>query len=132
MTANVNVGNDIVLTCTARGAPETTFAWFRREPDVQLMTGSRVLITAGVQSGTAPDFVTVESTLMIFSSEESDAGIYSCVASNMVFSDDRSDSENFTLVINCEFSLSCVCVFEKFWGMKTRPRIVAGNLPNAA
>ena len=42
---------------------------------------------------------------MIFSSEESDAGIYSCVASNMVFSDARSDSEDFTLMINCEFSL---------------------------
>ena len=74
------------------------------------MNGLRVSITTGIPVGTAPDFITVESTLTISMSEESDAGIYTCVASNMVFSDDRSASEDFTLMINCESFLYNVCV----------------------
>ena len=108
--ANVNIGLDIVLTCTARGAPEPTFAWFR---GVTELTASdpRVTITPGPTSGAAPNFVTVESTLTITGSLGTDAGAYSCVTSNTIFSEPRSDTVEFTLMINCEFSLLCVmCV----------------------
>ena len=102
-TVNVNVGNDTVLTCTARGAPEPTFTWLGRSPVMQLMNGDPgVVITTSIQSGVAPDFITVVSTLTISMSAESDAGIYSCVASNMVFGEGRQDSEDFTIMINCE------------------------------
>ena len=95
--------------CTARGAPEPTFAWFR---GVTELTASdpRVTITPGPTSGAAPDFVTVESTISITESLETDVGTYSCVASNMVFSEPRSDTVDFTVMINCEFFLFCVCV----------------------
>ena len=109
-TANVYTGLDIVLTCTARGAPEPTFAWFRGDTE---LTGSdmRVTITPGPTSEAAPDFVTVGSTLTITGSLGTDAGAYSCVASNTVFSETRSDTVNFTLTINCEFSVFCVCMY---------------------
>ena len=107
-TANVNIGLDIVLNCTARGAPEPTFAWFRGATELP-GADPRVTITPGTTSGAAPDFVTVESTLTITGSLGTDAGAYFCMASNTVFTETRIDTMEFTLTINCEFSV-CVCV----------------------
>ena len=84
------------FTCIARGSPEPQIVWRRGDVDVTASSTS--------SSGTAPDFITVTSTLTIDPAERSDAGNYTCVASNDVFGEERSDTQVFTLVVNCEFT----------------------------
>lgn len=70
----VQVGHPVDLPCVVEGVPEPTVTW--------LKDGAALLVD-GSQYSTLPD-----GTLAIAEVEVSDAGIYTCVASNLAGRDE--------------------------------------------
>ena len=72
----VNSGDTVFLTCVALGEPPLAFRWTRDGRD--LMNDSRVFIYDEAFEEGGSTFV--QSILQVCSTEESDSGVYSCVA----------------------------------------------------
>ena len=102
MPVNVTVNETevISLVCQARGSSAPTFTWYH---DGTVETNP----ATDTSMGTPPDFITVESTLMISDAMPSDAGIYTCDASNTVYGTVRSDVEQYIVTVNCKHCILC-------------------------
>lgn len=72
----VQVGHRIDIPCSAQGVPPPTVTWFK---------GRNTMLIDGRQYISSPD-----GTLTISKVQLSDSGIYKCVASNIVGSDESS------------------------------------------
>ena len=95
-TVTVNETDAVNLTCGARGSPEPTFIWYIGEDEA-----SEALISS-VSSGDIPDFIYVNSTLSISSAVPEDRNIYTCTASNSIYGLEITDSQEYSLIVNCK------------------------------
>ena len=97
---SVNRTDSVSFVCTARGFPAVDITW--RYQNTQLIDSDpRLSIQSVTVEGDNGIFNTT-STLIIPSVDRSDAGNYTCVASNTA----ASDMEQFMLTVNCK-SLNC-------------------------
>ena len=84
-------GNMLILTCVGYGVPSPDMMWLKN--GVELSNNSRVSIySTEVEVG---DILFVQSTLEICSMEQSDKGMYSCVATNV----EGIETHSFQLVV---------------------------------
>ena len=88
-TVEANHSTSLVLTCVAFGVPVPSVRWERR--DGQSLESANISFESLNLAGT--EFVT--STLELCRVEQSDGGLYSCIASNSV----GENQYNFTIVL---------------------------------
>ena len=101
---SVNETDSVSLVCSARGFPTVDITW--RHQNTQFMySDPRLSIQSMIVEGDNGIFNTT-STLTIPSVDRSDAGNYTCVASNTVFGDPVSDMQQFMLTVNCKCLMS--------------------------
>ena len=98
---SVNETYSVSLVCTARGFPAVDITW--RYQNTQLMDSDPRLSIQSVTEESVNGFLDTTSTLTIPSVDRSDAGNYTCVASNTVFGDSMRDMQQFMLTVNCKY-----------------------------
>ena len=98
---SVNETYSVSLVCTARGYPAVDMTW--RYQNTQLMNSDPGLSIQSVTVESDNGFLDTTSTLTIPSVNRSDAGNYTCVASNTVFGSPASDMHQFMLTVNCKY-----------------------------
>ena len=98
---SVNEMDSVSLMCTARGFPAVDITW--RYQNTQLMDSDPGLSIQSVTVESDNGFLDTTSTLTISSVDRSDAGNYTCVASNTVFGSPASDMQQFMLTVNCKY-----------------------------
>ena len=98
---SVNETYSVSLVCTARGFPAVDITW--RYLNTQLMDSDPRLSIQSVTEESVNGFLDTTSTLTIPSVDRSDAGNYTCVASNTVFGDSMRDMQQFMLTVNCKY-----------------------------
>ena len=96
---SVNETYSVSLVCTARGFPAVDITWQYQ----QLMDSDPRLSIQSVTEENNNGFLDTTSTLTISSVNRSDAGNYTCVASNTVFGSPASDVQQFMLTVNCKY-----------------------------
>ena len=74
--------------------------------NTQLMNSDPGLSIQSVTVESDNGVFSTTSTLTIPSVDRSDAGNYTCVASNTVFGDSMSDMQQFILTVNCKYLMS--------------------------
>ena len=74
-----------------------------RYQNTQLMDSDPGLSIQSVTVENDNGFLDTTSTLTIPSVDRSDAGNYTCVASNTVFGSPASEMQQFTLTVNCKY-----------------------------
>ena len=94
--------NDTSFVCSARSFPAPDFTWYRGNELVD-GTDTRLTITPNQVLATGLHEVTTE--LNISMADRTDAGMYRCVASNIVLGKTVEDSRDFDLTVNCEFKI---------------------------
>ena len=95
------------ISCTASGLPAPTIQWFHNEEE--LVNGSRNgRIALSSSESSAMDTLFTMSELLFITVERSDAGRYSCVASNGVGGNATIDPA-YILFVNCEWVLLNTC-----------------------
>ena len=97
---SVNETYPVNFVCTARGFPAVDITWWYQ--NTQFMDSDPGLSIQSVTVEGDNGFLITTSTLTILSVDRSDAGNYTCVASNTVFGDPVSDVEQFMLTVNCK------------------------------
>ena len=100
---SVNETYPVSFVCTARGFPAVDFTW--QYQNTQLMDSDPGLNIQSVIEESDNGFLNTTSTLTILSVDRSDAGNYTCVASNTVFGSPVSDVQQFMLTVNCKYLL---------------------------
>ena len=98
---SVNEMDSVSLVCSARGFPAVDITWWYQ--NTQLMDSDLGLSIQSVTVEGVNGFLDTTSTLTISSVDRSDAGNYTCVASNTVFGDSTSDMQHFMLTVNCKY-----------------------------
>ena len=98
---SVNETYSVSLVCSARGYPAVDITW--RYQNTQLMDSDPRLSIQSVTVENDNGFLDTTSTLTIPSVDRSDAGNYTCVASNTVFGSPMSDMQQFILTVNCKY-----------------------------
>ena len=91
----------VSLMCSARGFPAVDITW--RYQNTQLMDSDPGLSIQSVTEESVNGFLDTTSTLTVQSVARSDAGNYTCVASNTVFGSPMSDMQQFMLTVNCKY-----------------------------
>ena len=94
---------DTSLLCSARGFPAPDFTWYRGNELVDV-TATRLTITNQLLD-MATGLYEVTTELNISMADRTDAGMYRCVASNIVLRGTVEDSRVFDLTVNCEFKI---------------------------
>ena len=87
-----NEGDTASFTCQATGRPVPTISWYYN--NTLLVNGTEYMITEMSLNTT-----TINNTLTIMSVESSDAGTYTCNATNVV----SSDTSSGVLTVNGEY-----------------------------
>ena len=98
---SVNRTDPLSFVCTARGFPAVDITW--RYQNTQLMDSDPRLSTQPVTVEGDNGFLITTSTLTIPSVDRSDAGNYTCVASNTLFVSPMSDMQQFMLTVNYKY-----------------------------
>ena len=93
-TIAVDAGNAITFVCVAYGIPSPSISW--TSGDTVLNNDSRVTIYEEVVTENGVIFV--NSILELCSTEEADAGQYSCFADNTL----GNDTASFVLTVNAQ------------------------------
>ena len=101
---SVNETYPVSFVCTARGFPAVDITW--RYQHTQLMDSDPRLSIQSVTEESVNGFLNTTSILTIPSVDRSDAGNYTCVASNTVFGTPVSDMQQFMLTVNCKYLLT--------------------------
>ena len=93
-TIAVDAGNTITFVCVASGDPNPSISW--NKGDTVLNNDSRITIYENLvtENGVA----LVQSILELRSTEEADAGQYSCFAENVL----GNDTASFVLTVNAQ------------------------------
>ena len=97
---SVNETNSVNLVCTARGFPAVDITWWYQ--NTQLMDSDPGLSIQSVTVENDNGIFNTTSTLTIPSVDRTDAGNYTCVASNTMFGSPASDVQQFMLTVNCK------------------------------
>ena len=99
---SVTESNDTNLMCSASGFPAPEFSWFRGN---ELANGSNVMITPSqVLLNPTSGLYEVISELSISMTDRTDAGMYRCVATNIILGATVEDSRVLDLTVNCELN----------------------------
>ena len=98
---SVNETDSVSFVCTARGFPAVDITW--RYQNTHLMDSDPGLSIQSVTVEGDNGFLVTTSTLMIPSVNRSEAGNYTCVASNTVFGSPVNDMEQFVVTVNCKY-----------------------------
>ena len=98
---SVNETDSVSFVCTARGFPAVDFTWWYQ--NTQLMDSDPRLSMQSVTVESDNGIFNTTSTLTIPSVDRSDAGNYTCVASNTFFGSPVSDVQQFILTVNCKY-----------------------------
>ena len=98
---SVNETYPVSFVCTARGFPAVDITWWHQ--NTQLVDSDpRLSIQSVTVEGDNGIFNTT-STLTVSSVDRSDAGNYTCVASNTVFGSPASEMQQLMLTVNCKY-----------------------------
>ena len=89
-------GDMVTFTCTATGVPSPSFTW--SPPD----DGDRISVNTDPAVTDSDGFISVTSTLTISSLLRTDAGTYTCTASNTVMGSNMMISRTFNVTVYCE------------------------------
>ena len=102
--------DSLVLDCNVDANPEPSIAWYK---DVQT-DGSGVprlqvsqLICANVTIMSCVQEISRGATLSLQTVNRHDAGLYSCVATNIIGESERADLE---IDVHCKYCLECLAV----------------------
>ena len=98
---SVNETHSVNLVCSARGFPAVDITWWYQ--NTQLMDSDPRLSIQSVTEENDNGIFNTTSTLTISSVDRSDAGNYTCVASNTVFGSPASEMQQFMLTVNCKY-----------------------------
>ena len=98
---SVTETHPVSLVCSARGFPAVDITWWYQ--NTQLMDSDPGLSIQSMTVENDNDFLNTTSTLTIPSVDRSDAGNYTCVASNTVFGSPASEMQQFMLTVNCKY-----------------------------
>ena len=99
-----NESGVVSFTCIARGAPAPSITW-------SVTSGGRIGIVSPPAVTDGDGFSIVNSILTISNLTRSDAGDYTCTASNTVMGVDEMEIITFTLSVNCMFAIVFLCSF---------------------
>ena len=103
----VDGADSVSLTCTARGFPAVDIMWWYQST-TQLMDSDPGLSIQSMTVESNDGFLDTTSTLTIPSVGRTDAGYYTCVASNTVFGSPVQDLQQFMLTVNyCKCLIAC-------------------------
>ena len=106
---SVNETYSVNFVCSARGFPAVDITW--RYQNTQFMDSDPGLSIQSVTVENNNGFLDTTSTLTISSVDRSDAGNYTCVASNTLFGSPMSDMQQFILTVNCKYLVTiATCV----------------------
>ena len=97
---SVNETDPVNLVCTARGFQTVNVTWWYQN-STQLADSDLGLRIQSMRVEGDNGFLT--STLTIQSADRSDAGNYTCVASNTMFGRPVRDIGQFVLTVNCKY-----------------------------
>ena len=89
-------GQSLVLRCTAKGYPRPTITWSPTDSERMTFSTSTSTDTEG--------FLVITSTLMTQSVHRSDAGVYTCNASNT----QGTKLQSFNITVNCKLTMLCL------------------------
>ena len=98
---SVNETDSVNLVCTARGFLALNVTWLYQNT-TQLANSDPGLRIQSMRIEGENGFLDITSTLTIQSADRSDAGNYTCVASNTVFGSPMRDIGQFVLTVNCK------------------------------
>ena len=99
----------VSLVCSARGFPAVDITWWYQ--NTQLMDSDPGLSIQSVTVENNNGFLDTTSTLTVQSVDRSDAGNYTCIASNTLFGSPMSDVQQFILTVNCKYLVTiATCV----------------------
>ena len=101
---SVNETDSMSFACTARGFPAVDITW--QYQNTQLMDSDPRLSIQSLTVESDNGFLDTTSTLTIPSVDRSNAGNYTCVASNTVFGSPVSDVQQFVLTVNCKYFIN--------------------------
>ena len=87
-------GQSLVLRCTAKGFPRPTITWLLSDSERRTFSTSTSTDTEG--------FLVITSTLMTQNVHRSDAGLYTCNASNT----QGTKLQSFNITVDCKLCLS--------------------------
>ena len=87
LTTEVDAYNTVIFTCVASGDPAPSIIW--RKGNTELTNASQLLINETLVISNGVTFL--QSSLVLCSVEEADAGDYSCVSEN-IFGNDTAAS----------------------------------------
>ena len=104
---SVNETDSVSFVCTARGFPAVDITWWNQ--NTRLMNSDARLSIQSMTVESDNGFLDTTSTLTIPSVNRSDAGNYTCVASNTVFGSPASDMQQFMLTVNCKYLALYIC-----------------------
>ena len=101
---SVTENNDTSFMCSARGFPAPNLTWYRGS-DLVDDTATRLTIALSQLLDMATGLYEVTTELNISMAGRTDAGMYRCVASNIVLGETVEDSRVLDLTVNCEFKI---------------------------
>ena len=104
VSISVTESDDTSFMCSARGFPAPNFTWYRGR-DLADGTATILTITPNQVLDMATGLYDVITELNIAMADRTDAGMYRCVASNIVLGETVEDSRDFDLTVNCEFKI---------------------------